>query len=43
MKGDSFTGDFEGKVLKEVLETGASLLRGQLGNLGNPSTGNFKR
>jgi hypothetical protein len=34
MQGGSFTGNFEGKVLKKVLETDAYFLRGPLGNLG---------
>ena len=42
MEGGSFTWDFEGEVLKKALETGASLGRGLLGNLGSPFIGNFK-
>jgi hypothetical protein len=34
MVGISFTGDFEGKVLKKAPESGTYLLRGPMGNLG---------
>jgi hypothetical protein len=40
--GDSFTGDFEGNVLKKFQEMGVSLRWGPLGNLGSPLTGNLK-
>ena len=33
MEGGAFTGDFEGKVQKKILETGASHFRGPLGSL----------
>jgi hypothetical protein len=43
MEGGSLTGDFEGKVWKEAVEMGVSLLRGLLGNLWSPLTGNIER
>jgi len=42
MEGGSFTRDFKEKVYKKALETGVSLGRGPLGNLGSPMTGNFR-
>jgi hypothetical protein len=41
MEGGSFIGDFEEKLKKKALETGVSLCRGPLRNLGSPLTGNF--
>jgi hypothetical protein len=40
--GGSFTRDSEGREWKKVLEMGVSLYGGPLGNLGSPSTGNFR-
>jgi hypothetical protein len=42
MEWGSFTRDSEGRKKKKVLETGVSLCGGLMGNLGSPSTGNFR-